>query len=332
MNDKMATMKLFGNRKKITTLDSCLLYRAFVNTRLLVHKHVKISVDEWILETTHPQKHVKFLEQRKDYLTSYESQKRKQGVLLHWKIDRPWLRLETNEEQDIMFCDYCINAGISSDISMFAKGCSSIRLESIKYHKGSNQHVLALSKHINKMKPTDAPRAFVNTRLLVHKHVKISVDEWILETTHPQKHVKFLERRKDYLTSYESQKRKQGVLLHWKIDRPWLRLETNEEQDIMFCDYCINAGISSDISMFAKGFSSIRLESIKYHKGSNQHVLALSKHINKMKPTDTPAAKAYHSLNKALFPKLQHLFRTVHALNIKARQYQDYAWVNELDE
>ena len=39
------------------------LHRAFVNTRLLVHKHVKISVDEWILETTRPQKHVKFLEQ-----------------------------------------------------------------------------------------------------------------------------------------------------------------------------------------------------------------------------------------------------------------------------
>ena len=37
--------------------------RDFVNTRLLVHKHVKISVDEWILETTRPQKHVKFLEQ-----------------------------------------------------------------------------------------------------------------------------------------------------------------------------------------------------------------------------------------------------------------------------
>ena len=38
-------------------------HRVFVNTRLLVHKHVKISVDEWILETTHPQKHVKYLEQ-----------------------------------------------------------------------------------------------------------------------------------------------------------------------------------------------------------------------------------------------------------------------------
>ena len=32
------------------------LSRAFVNTHLLVHKHVKISVDEWILENTCPQK------------------------------------------------------------------------------------------------------------------------------------------------------------------------------------------------------------------------------------------------------------------------------------
>ena len=30
----------------------------FFNTRLLVHKHVQISVDEWILEITHPHKQV----------------------------------------------------------------------------------------------------------------------------------------------------------------------------------------------------------------------------------------------------------------------------------
>ena len=32
------------------------------------------------------------------------------------------------------------------------------------------------------------PRAFISTRPLIHKHVKISVDKWILETTHPHKH------------------------------------------------------------------------------------------------------------------------------------------------
>ena len=43
-------------------------------------------------------------------------------------------------------------------------------------------------------KTTKESRAFINTHLLVHKHVKISVDKWILETTRPQKHVKFLEQ------------------------------------------------------------------------------------------------------------------------------------------
>ena len=33
------------------------------------------------------------------------------------------------------------------------------------------------------------PRAFVSSRPLIHKHVKISVDEWIMETTRPHKHV-----------------------------------------------------------------------------------------------------------------------------------------------
>ena len=34
-------------------LDAVIRNRDFVNTRLLLHKNVTISVDEWILETTH---------------------------------------------------------------------------------------------------------------------------------------------------------------------------------------------------------------------------------------------------------------------------------------
>ena len=34
------------------------IYRAFVSTRPLVHKHVKMSVGKWIFETTRPHKHV----------------------------------------------------------------------------------------------------------------------------------------------------------------------------------------------------------------------------------------------------------------------------------
>ena len=62
----MKFIKNYLNIHSLCVIDSqvvLLLFRDFVNTRLLVHKHVKISVDEWILETTRPQKHVKFLEQ-----------------------------------------------------------------------------------------------------------------------------------------------------------------------------------------------------------------------------------------------------------------------------
>lgn len=98
------------------------------------------------------------------------------------------------------------------------------------------------------------------------------------------------------------------MLPKWKIDRPWLRVETCSDNDIMFCDYCIKADVSADKSMFVKGCSSIRLESIKYHEASNAHIFAVKRHINEINPSEAPAAKAQLSLNKSLIPKLQYLF------------------------
>ena len=57
----MRPVKGFQERIQVPNFH-VVFFRAFINTHLLIHKHVKISVDEWILETTHPQKHVKFLE------------------------------------------------------------------------------------------------------------------------------------------------------------------------------------------------------------------------------------------------------------------------------
>ena len=37
------------------------LCRAFVSTHPLIHKHVKMSVGKWIMETTHPHKYVNIL-------------------------------------------------------------------------------------------------------------------------------------------------------------------------------------------------------------------------------------------------------------------------------
>ena len=61
------------------------------------------------------------------------------------------------------------------------------------------------------------------------------------------------------------------------------------------------------------------------------HLYVANKHANEQKPSDAPALKARLSLNKALFPKLQHLFHTVHAINIKGRPHTDYEWLSKLD-
>ena len=76
----------------------------------------------------------------------------------------------------------------------------------------------------------------------------------------------------------------------------------------------------------------MQLESITCHEGTNMHYLASQKYKNEMQPSEAPATKACQSLNKALFRKLQHLFCNVHALNVQARPFSDYVWMNELDE
>ena len=63
-----------------------------------------------------------------------------------------------------------------------------------------------------------------------------------------------------------------------------------------------------------------------------KHDLATNAHVNKVSPSDAPALKAKLSLNNSILPKIQKLFRTVHAINMKARLNCDYIWLSELDE
>ena len=76
---------------------------------------------------------------------SYEK-KRKRTFRDDWKADRPWLRVEVNTKgEEMMFCDFCIKAGISSDKTSFVKGCTSLKLESIKHHEKGNMHLFCSS-------------------------------------------------------------------------------------------------------------------------------------------------------------------------------------------
>ena len=64
-----------------------------------------------------------------------------------------------------MFCDFCIKAKIPGDKSAFIQGCTNLKLETIKKHEGSNNHLLAANKHANEKEPTKAP-AFIQSYVL----------------------------------------------------------------------------------------------------------------------------------------------------------------------
>ena len=95
-----------------------------------------------------------------------------------------------------------------------------------------------------------------------------------------------------------------------------MRVENISDEEVLFCDYCIKAGVSSEKTSFTKGCKSLQLESIKHHEGSNMHLFSANKHKNEEKPSEAPALRAQLSLNKLAIGRLKIMFCTVYALNL----------------
>ena len=83
------------------------------------------SLLNWVTSAKAPKTKEKKSDQQqcKEYLTSYETQKCR-TVLSHLSKNRPWLRVESTLEHDIMLCDYCVKAGVSGDKCNFVRGCT----------------------------------------------------------------------------------------------------------------------------------------------------------------------------------------------------------------
>ena len=148
----------------------------------------------------------------------------------------------------------------------------------------------------------------------------------------PEKRKQNAEEKAAQSKEYENKRCKRQTQFQWSIGRAWLRIETDDnDKETMFCDFCIKAKIPGDKSAFIHGCTNLKLETIKKHEGSNNHLLAANKHANEKEPTKAPAFMAKMSLNKATYTKLSILFRNVHTINIQGRPAQDYIWMNELD-
>ena len=93
----------------------------------------------------------------------------------------------------------------------------------------------------------------------------------------------------------------------------------------------IKAGVEPEKSSFVKGCTNIKFETIGIHQTSNFHLYATQKHSNDQSPGNAPTVQAHLSLNKTVSEKLKILFRTTHALNIKAHPMTDYTYITEMD-
>ena len=119
---------------------------------------------------------------------------------------------------------------------------------------------------------------------------------------------------------YEKADRWRAFLSSWQKNRPWLKFvpaslsasatsQTASAGGNMFCEICQSAS-QLDRSLAQKnvfvdaGCTSLRLESIKIHETSSNHLKAITIVAAKSEPEKTPASKMICSLNKDTLEKL----------------------------
>ena len=72
-------------------------------------------------------------DERKAKDQEYEAKRQKRCFQDDWKKGRQWLTYDP--EQEAMFCDYCIKAGVEPEKSSFVKGCANIKLATSEREK-----------------------------------------------------------------------------------------------------------------------------------------------------------------------------------------------------
>ena len=150
------------------------------------------------------------------------------------------------------------------------------------------------------------------------------------EKKRPKTETSDAEKRKQY----EKCQRKRSFQTSWRNDRNWL--EFSAESETMTCKICKEAAdVDPAVKLkntFYLGCRSLKLESVKLHETSANHMKAKKIIEANKNPTETSAFKIITNLNKDIIDKLSKLFKTVDALCKHNRPFSDYIWHCKLDE
>lgn len=139
------------------------------------------------------------------------------------------------------------------------------------------------------------------------------------------------EEKLEYQRQYDKRVKREFRSV-WAVGRPWL----GHSKGSMSCSVCIEAG-TTDPSVrvrntFVSGCSTMKLEPIKLHEQSANHVKSRAILKAKKTPLETVAHKIICDLNNDVMEKLRVLFLTCHSLASHNRPFSDYEWVCRLDE
>ena len=116
----------------------------------------------------------------------------------------------------------------------------------------------------------------------------------------------------------------------WTENRPWLQYDC--EMEVMFCVWCRQYDRTPDRNQFAKGCSSMKVESIKKHEISRQHKDCESANRARATPHEAPLERAIMSMGKEQQEKMEKLFRSAYYLVQAERPFRDFANLMELQE
>ena len=75
----------------------------------------------------------------------------------------------------------------------------------------------------------------------------------------------------------------------------------------MFCSWCRSYERNPKKNQFAKGCSSMKVESIKKHESSRQYKDSESAHRPRTKPEESPLERAFMSIEKAQQEQMEKL-------------------------
>ena len=154
----------------------------------------------------------------------------------------------------------------------------------------------------------------------------------------PKKKTKTVDDKLATQRVYDKTKRQRKFQEVWKHGRPWLECQTCPitGNQFMICTVCTEAS-KTDSSVdtkntFTLGCDSFKLESVKLHENSNNHLKAKRILQSIRNPSLCPAFKIVCNLRQKDYDKLSILFRNCHSLAMKNRPFSDFVWMCELDQ